>query len=185
MKTPQASKAPSIFPARSTTFGKLMRDVLRVTVATILAVCATSAAAKTHPSYLTGNYCDTLVEQFVDSGMRSLGKYVNENFNPQYRGGIRNTINFLNQRSDWLGECDAYLSDTASTRIFHDDENTKAIFDAMQALAKELQLVRDGVEFPDETGVNNPKPFIKNRFDTLAELVDQHHTRMLMKKQFQ
>ncbi|MBB5210695.1 hypothetical protein HNQ53_000883 [Microbulbifer hydrolyticus] len=151
----------------------------------IAALCATTATAKAHPSYLTESYCNTLVEQFVDYGMRSLGKYVNENFKPQYKGGIRNTINFLNQRSEWLGECDAYLADTAQTRIFYDEQNTKAIFDAMKDLAKELQLVRDGVEYPDETGANNPRPFIKSRYETLATLVDQHHTRMLMKKQFQ
>ena len=187
MKTPQASKSPSnstvLTTVRSTALGKRTCGAFWAMVMTSL--FAVSSNAKTHPSYLTDSYCDSLVEQFVDSGMRSLGKYVNENFNPQYKGGIRNTINFLNQRSEWLGECDAYLTDTANSRVFHDEQNTKAIFTAMQALAKELQLVREGVEYPDESGVNNPQPFIKSRFDTLAELVDQHHTRMLMKKQFQ
>ena len=144
-----------------------------------------TAQAKSHPSYLNDSYCDSLVEQFVDSGMRSLGKYINENFKPEYKGGIRNTINFLNQRSEWLGECNDYLNDTTQNYVFHDEKNTKAIFDAMNALAKELQLVREGVEYPDGAGNNNPRPFVKSRFDTLAKLVDQHHTRMLMKKQFQ
>lgn len=183
MKTPKTSKLTS-FP-RASINGLRLSFKTAVLTGLIAACATTSATAKTHPSYLTDSYCNTLVEQFVDSGMRSLGKYVNENFKPQYKGGIRNTINFLNQRSEWLGECDAYLADTARAHLFHDEQNTKAIFDAMQALAKELQMVREGVEYPDETGSNNPRPFIVSRFETLAELVDQHHTRMLMKKQFQ
>ncbi|WP_308367832.1 MULTISPECIES: hypothetical protein [unclassified Microbulbifer] len=140
--------------------------------------------AKTHPSYLTPEYCESLVEQFVGSGMRSLDKYVNENFNPAYRGGIRNTIQFLEQRSAWLKECDDYLIDTAQGNVFYSSEISRKIFTAMDALAKELQHVRQGVEYPDDAGNNNPAPFIKRRYETLAQLVDRHHTRMLMKKQF-
>ncbi|WP_288129509.1 hypothetical protein [Microbulbifer sp.] len=142
------------------------------------------AQANTHPSYLTDSYCDSLVEQFIGPGMRSLGKYVNEDFNPVYTGNIRNTINYLDQRAEWLAECNGYLKDTNDTYVFYTEKSTEEIFTAIKALRKELQLVREGVEFPDETGADNPKPFIKNRFDTLAQLVDQHHTRMLMKKQF-
>jgi hypothetical protein len=125
------------------------------------------------------------VEQFVDSGMRSLGKYINENFKPEYKGGIRNTINFLEQRATWLGECNEYLLDTAHNHVFYSEEITRDIFTAIDALAKELQHVREGVEYPDGAGNNNPAPFIKRRYETLAKLVDQHYTRMLMKKQFQ
>ncbi|SDZ76890.1 hypothetical protein SAMN05216562_0164 [Microbulbifer marinus] len=150
-----------------------------------LLLASSVSNAKTHPSYLTEKYCESVVEQFVDSGMRSLGKYVNEHFNPQYKGGIRNTIHFLEQRSAWLNECNDYLLDTGHSHIFYSDQNTKAIFAAIDALAKELQLVRQGVEYPDEAGNNNPAPFIKEHYNTLAKLVDQHHTRMLMKKQFQ
>lgn len=176
MKTPGSSKQSS---------HKARTLPLKAAVVVALFAFSGTAAAKTHPSYLTDSYCNSVVEQFVDSGMRSLGKYINENFKPEYKGGIRNTINFLNQRSEWLGECDVYLIDTAHSHVFHEKKNTKDIFDAMQALAKELQLVREGVEFPDEAGNNNPHPFVKSRYETLAKLVDQHHTRMLMKKQFQ
>ncbi|AMX02748.1 hypothetical protein [Microbulbifer thermotolerans] len=141
--------------------------------------------AKTHPSYLSEEYCDGLVEQFIDSGMRSLGKYINEHFSPEYKGGIRNTIHFLEQRSAWLGECNDYLLDTGKNYLFYSEKTTNDIFAAIDALAKELQHVRQGVEYPDETGNNNPTPFIKRRYETLAKLIDQHHTRMLMKKQFQ
>ncbi|WP_105104419.1 hypothetical protein [Microbulbifer pacificus] len=180
MKTPDASATRS--------FSKFSHARKLVPLITAVITCVFAAgnasATSSHPAYLNDAYCESLVEQFVDSGMRSLGKYINENFKPEYKGGIRNTINFLNQRAEWLGECDAYLSDTASSRVFYDEKNTKAIFEAMDALAKELQLVREGVEYPDAAGNNNPRPFIKSRFDTLAKLVDQHHTRILMKKQF-
>lgn len=150
-----------------------------------LLLVSSVSLAKAHPSYLNTSYCDSVVEQFVDSGMRSLGKYVNDNFKPEYKGGIRNTINFLQQRSAWLKECNDYLLDTGESYIFYSEDSTKDIFAAIDGLSKELQLVREGVEYPDETGANNPRPFIKSRYDTLAQLVDQHHTRMLMKKQFQ
>ncbi|WGL17383.1 hypothetical protein PVT68_03575 [Microbulbifer bruguierae] len=155
-----------------------------VMMAGLMALCGI-AEAKEHPSYLSQSYCDSVVEQFVESGMRSLGKYINDNFSLEYKGGIRNTVNFLNQRSEWLSECNDFLRDTSSSYVFYNEENTKDIFDAINALAKELQLVREGVEYPDESGNNNPHPFIKGRFDTLAKLMDQHHTRILMKKQFQ
>lgn len=149
-----------------------------------LLIISGTSYAKPHPSYLSQKYCDSLVEQFVDSGMRSLGTYINDHFDPKYRGGIRNTINFLEQRSEWLGECNDYLLDTQGSHVFYSDKSTQDIFAAMSALAKELQLVREGVEYPDDAGNNNPMPFIRGRYETLAELVDQHHTRMLMKKQF-
>ncbi|WP_250463997.1 hypothetical protein [Microbulbifer litoralis] len=141
--------------------------------------------AKSHPSYLTPKYCRSVVEQFVNSGMRSLDTYVNENFDPRYRGGIRNTINFLEQRESWLSECNDYLLDTSQGSIFHSEQLTQDIFSAMNQLATELQHVREGVEYPDGAGNDNPAPFIKRRYQTLAELVDQHHTHMLMQKQFQ
>lgn len=150
-----------------------------------LLLASSVSNAKTHPSYLTPKYCDSVVDQFVDSGMRSLDKYVNKNFNPVYKGGIRNTIHFLEQRSAWLNECNDYLKDTAQGSVFFNDEITQDIFVAMHELATELKHVRQGVEYPDDAGNNNPTPFIKRRYETLAQLVDQHHTRMLMKKQFQ
>lgn len=141
--------------------------------------------AKSHPSYLTPKYCESVVEQFVDSGMRSLDTYVNEHFDPRYRGGIRNTINFLHQRASWLSECNDYLLDTNQGSVFYSKEITQGIFTAMKALATELQHVREGVEYPDAAGNDNPAPFIKRHYQDLAALVDQHHTHMLMEKQFQ
>ena len=188
MKTPYFSKIRKNSPVLACRLSRLRQRVSQAlcTAATgCILLVSSNTTANTHPSYLTESYCDGLVEQFVDSGMRSLGKYVNENFKPEYKGGIRNTINFLKQRSEWLTECDAYLKDTASTHVFYNEKNTKDIFTAIDALAKELQLVREGVEYPDESGANNPHPFIKNRYETLAQLMDQHHTRILMKKQFQ
>ncbi|WP_299583273.1 hypothetical protein [uncultured Microbulbifer sp.] len=169
--------------------GKTMNSptsaILRALGLLSLLIASTSSSAKTHPSYLTEEYCSSVVEQFVGSGMRSLGKYVNEHFNPEYKGGIRNTIRFLEQRSEWLNECNEYLVDTNNTYIFHSQDDTQDIFMAINELTRELQHVRSGVEYRDDTGNNNPAPFIKRRFTTLAQLVDRHHTRLLMKKQFQ
>lgn len=163
----------------------LYQVVVKAALAMGLLLLSSFSFAKTYPSYLNPSYCNGVVEQFVDYGMRSLGKYVNENFKLEYKGGIRNTINFLEQRSAWLSECNDYMLDSNQSYLFYSEKNTNDIFAAIDGLAKELQLVRDGVEYPDDAGNNNPTPFIKNRFETLAELIDQHHTRMLMKKQFQ
>ncbi|WP_444945311.1 hypothetical protein ACJJIP_13100 [Microbulbifer sp. VTAC004] len=158
---------------------------LRATGLLCLLFTSTQSIANTHPSYLTEKYCSSLVEQFVDSGMRSLDKYINEHFNPEYKGGIRNTIRFLEQRLEWLNECNNYLKDTAQTYVFHSEDDTQSIFSAITELTRELQHVRSGVEYRDDAGNNNPAPYVKRRFEALAQLVDRHHTRMLMKKQFQ
>ena len=168
-----------------TTIAFSSTTITKAVLAISLLLASSLSFAKAHPSYLTPSYCNSVVEQFVDYGMRSLGKYVNENFKPEYKGGIRNTINFLEQRSAWLSECNDYLLDSGKSYIFYDEKNTRDIFAAIDGLAKELQLVREGVEYPDDAGNNNPTPFIKSRYETLAKLMDQHHTRMLMKKQFQ
>ncbi|MFA0810130.1 hypothetical protein [Microbulbifer epialgicus] len=158
---------------------------LRATGLLCLLFASTQSIANTHPSYLTEKYCSSVVEQFVDSGMRSLDKYINEHFNPEYKGGIRNTIRFLEQRLEWLSECNNYLKDTAQTYVFHSEDDTQSIFSAITELTRELQHVRSGVEYRDDAGNNNPAPYVKRRFEALAQLVDRHHTRMLMKKQFQ
>ncbi|WP_346839666.1 hypothetical protein [Microbulbifer sp. SAOS-129_SWC] len=157
----------------------------RLLCAVCLLLVSSFCSAKEHPSYLSPKYCEGVVDQFVDYGMRSLDRYVNHDFKPEYRGGIRNTIDFLHQRSEWLHECDDYLADTSHGNVFYNKKLTHDIFLAITELARELQHVRDGVEYPDDAGGNNPAPFIKRRYDTLAKLVDRHHTRMLMKKQFQ
>ncbi|WP_444935524.1 hypothetical protein ACJJIW_14330 [Microbulbifer sp. JMSA004] len=157
----------------------------RALLLTSLLLISNLSSAKSHPSYLSEKYCGDVVEQFVGSGMRSLDKYINHNFNPEYTGGIRNTIQFLEQRLDWLSECDDYLTDTTKNSVFHSKDDTQKIFSAIRELAKELQHVRSGVEYRDESGNNNPAPFIQRRYETLAQLVDRHHTRILMKKQFQ
>ncbi|WP_444904390.1 hypothetical protein ACJJIU_05250 [Microbulbifer sp. CnH-101-E] len=169
--------------------GKTMNSpslaILRTLGLLSLLISSSLSNANTHPSYLTKEYCSSVVEQFVGAGMRSLDKYVNEHFNPEYKGGIRNTIRFLEQRLEWLNECNAYLVDTNNAYVFHSQDDTQNIFSAINELTRELQHVRSGVEYRDDTGNNNPAPFIKRRFATLAELVDRHHTRLLMKKQFQ
>ncbi|WKD50834.1 hypothetical protein [Microbulbifer spongiae] len=151
----------------------------------ILFIANSQSYANPHPAYLTNDYCNSVVEQFIDSGMRSLDKYINEHFNLEYTGGIRNTIRFLEQRLEWLTECNDYLMDTSNTHVFHNQEDTQNIFTAINALARELQHVRSGVEYRDDAGNNNPAPFIKRRYRDLAQLLDRHHTRMLMQRQFQ
>ncbi|GAA5525599.1 hypothetical protein Maes01_02170 [Microbulbifer aestuariivivens] len=150
-----------------------------------LLIFCSASYAKPHPPYLTESYCEGLVEQFVGSSMRSLNSYVNQHFNLEYRGGIRNTIHFLDQRIEWLTECNDYLEDTSESTVFYNEGLTQDIFAAIQALSRELQHVQDGVEYSDETGTNNPTPFIKQRYDELAQLVERYHTRVLLDKQFE
>ena len=158
-----------------------------ITISLLLGFVCSPGHANTgnYPAYLNEAYCTDLTDQFIDSGMRSLEKYVNDHFRPDRRRGISNTISFLDKRGEWLGECNAYLLDVKKSNVFYNEQTTDEIFMAMQALARELKHVKDGVEYPDALGQNNPQPHIRSRFQVLAKAVDKHYTVRLMQKQFQ
>src|SRR5690606_12709505 len=83
-------------------------------------------------------YCKTTSVDFLIGARKSLQKYFDERLNSAHRGGIRNIRNFIEQRKEWLQECDNYLMLTNQGRIFRTGETTEQIFGAMSSLSDEL-----------------------------------------------
>lgn len=144
---------------------------------------AQTANKMTFSSYLTWSYCDEVRMEFMTSSMRSLQNYKEKNLNPKYKGGMRNTKKFIEQRSEWLKECDQYLSMTKKTRIFADDKTTEDIFSGMKSVSNELAGLIDGVKYSVSIG-SDPGAVTKEKFETLFKLVDDHKTLMHLKGRY-
>ncbi len=138
---------------------------------------------KTFPSYLTWAYCDDLRMEFMTSTMRSLEKYKDQNLTPKFKGPLKNTKTFIEQRKEWLGECDSYLSATKNKRIFEDDKSTEEIFDAMDAVTTELDELIAGVHYDASSG-EDPSAVTKDKFNSLFKTVDDHKTLMHLKGKY-
>ncbi len=135
------------------------------------------------PSYLTWAYCDDLRMEFMTSTMRSLENYKEKNLNPKYKGPLRNTKSFIEQRKEWLQECDSYITATKKKRIFEDDKSTKEIFDAMDNVTQELGSLIAGVQYDASAG-EDPSAVTKDKFDRLFKTVDDHKTLMHLKGKY-
>ena len=134
-------------------------------------------------SYLSWEYCDDIRMEFMTSGMRSLEDYQTKHFNPKFKGGMRNTRNFLNQRKEWLQECDTYLSLTTKGRIFDDEKTTKQIFAKIDTLTKELGDLIAGVTYSSSFGQDSTE-VVGEKFQDLFVTVDDHKTLMHMKGKY-
>lgn len=134
------------------------------------------------PSYLTWAYCDDIRMEFMTSTMRSLESYKDKNLNPKFKGPLRNTKSYIEQRKEWLQECDTYLTYTKEKRIFEDEKSTKEIFTAMDAVTKELDSLISStsatVASEEATAVT------RDRFDRLFKTVDDHKTLMHLKGKY-
>lgn len=134
------------------------------------------------PAYLNGKFCNDIKQDFINIAMRSLHDYRNQQLASQHRGGMNNIRNFLLQREAWLQECDQYLKATQRVRIFQDDKTTEVIFNAMDAVSKELDSLIRGVTYSMDAG-GNPTDVAASKFDQLFKLVDDHQTLMLIRGQ--
>jgi len=135
------------------------------------------------PSYLTWNYCDTLVRDFFGYDMDSLKSYSTKHFDTKYKGPIRNIVTMIEQRKDWLGECDNYISKTRNERIFYDNQTTASIFAKMDRIKKELTGVMQGVRYSSPQG-DETKKVVGERFEELFSTVDDHKNLMHLKGKF-
>ncbi len=149
--------------------------------------CRKEAAEKEHnvdfPDYLTSSYCDDIRMDFMTSAIRSLENYQNNHLDVRYKGGMRNIINYLEQRQDWLAECDQYLSYTDQGRIFEDEETTKKVFAAMNRVEKELTDLANGVVYTASID-QDPSAVINSRFDEFFQVVEDHKTLMHLKGKY-
>jgi hypothetical protein len=149
--------------------------------------CKRAEAEETHrvsfPGYLSWNYCDGLVRDFFSYDMDSLKNYSSKHFDTQYKGPIKNIVNLIGQRKDWLGECDDYISKTRSERVFYDNKTTAAIFKKMDIVKNELNGVIKGVRYSSPSG-DETKKIVSEKFEDLFQAVDDHKNLMHLKGKF-
>ena len=135
------------------------------------------------PSYLTWKFCDDTKNSFMQSDIRSLESYRTKRLNIEHRNRMKNIKEFVEQRKQWLQECDNYLELTDHGRIFRDEETTEKIFAAMDDVSKELDSLLRGVTYVNEDGLVD-NSIIATKFDTFFQLIDDHKTVMMLKGQF-
>lgn len=134
------------------------------------------------PSYLDSKYCKTTSVDFLVGARKSLQKYFDERLNSAHRGGIRNIRNFIEQRKEWLQECDNYLALTNQGRTFRTKETTEQIFAAMSSLSDELERLVKLPRTPNEDGYALTEN-ARQGFEQMFKLVDGHRTDLQLRGQ--
>lgn len=134
------------------------------------------------PSYLESKYCKTTSVDFLVGARKSLQKYFDNRLDSAHRGGIRNIRNFIEQRKEWLLECDNYLTLTGQGRIFRTKETTDEIFGVMAVLSNELERLVRLPRIPNEDGFELTAG-ARQSFQQLFVLVDAHRTDLQLRGQ--
>lgn len=135
------------------------------------------------PAYLSWQACDDTKQTFMRSDLRSLENYRQTRLDTQYKGPMRNIKSFMEQRIEWLRECDNYLRLTQRGHIFKDEATTKSIFAALEAVTRELDRAIQGVTYL-ASGDEDPHAIIARRFDNLFKVLHDHRDYMLLRGQF-
>ncbi|ARU26011.1 hypothetical protein CBR65_00370 [Cellvibrio sp. PSBB006] len=127
------------------------------------------------PAYLDSKYCKTTSVDFLVNSRKSLQKYREERLGSGHRGGIKNIRNFIEQRKEWLQECDKYLEMTKQGRVFRTDETTEEIFTSMDSLSKELySLIYRPKNAAEDT--HQLTELAGQKFELMFRLMDAHRT---------
>jgi len=132
------------------------------------------------PGFLTWNYCDRLAYDFMTTDIESLLSYGSKHFQVKFKGPIKNIVHMIEQREDWLAECDDYLTKTRGERIFYDDKTTRNIFGKMRSAKKELTGVIAGVTYSSGQG-DETQVIVQEKFEALYDTVDTHKNLMHLK----
>ncbi|WGO97095.1 hypothetical protein QFX18_13695 [Saccharophagus degradans] len=135
------------------------------------------------PGYVTWGYCDDIRMEFMTTTLGSVGNYVENNFDMRYKGGLRNTRNFLAERKEWLQECDQYLQMTGKGHIFETEKTTKQIYAAIDKLTKEFDDLLAGITYSAESGQDSGTILLE-KYRTLFKTVDNHKTLMHLKGKY-
>lgn len=147
--------------------------------------CKREAAMSEHgvefPSYLTANYCQDTSVDFLLKARDSLQSYKEENLPTGHKGGMQNISRFLQQRKQWLAECDNYLKLTDQGRVFRDEQTTQQIINAIDAVSEELnKLINIGSALRlDESQVVSADQSL----DLLFDAIDSHRTDLQLRGQ--
>lgn len=136
------------------------------------------------PGYLSWKFCEDTKSSFMEGDISSLENYKNKRLNVQHRNRMKNIKSFIEQRKDWLLECDQYFDLTNHGRIFTDVKTTESIFSAMDVVTKELEALIGGVTYVAEGVEQDENQIIASKFDQLFKLVDAHKTQTMLKSQF-
>lgn len=152
----------------------------------IIAIGLTSSvgafAEDSFPSYLTEKYCNDIKLDFMTSSIKSLQHYKDKQLASRHRGGMRNIQRFLQQRQDWLQECDGYLSATSEhKRLFRNEATTDTIFAAIDSVSTELGSLIAGVTYTEDP--SGTSTVVEEKFDQLFQLVEEHQTLLLLRGQ--
>lgn len=132
-------------------------------------------------SYLNADFCATTRADFLIQDYKSLDKYRAEQLPNGHKGGMNNIRKMLEQRKDWLTECDDYLRLTNQGRIFRDKATTDKIFSAIDKTNNELNnLVYNGSQ---DVTVINGLDIAQQDFDQMMQLLDQHKTQLQLRGQ--
>jgi len=141
--------------------------------------CLREQAMATHkvkfPGYLDSQYCRTTSIDFLISARKSLQHYHDERLNTAHRGGIRNIRNFLEQRREWLAECDNYLKLTNQGRVFRSKESSEQIFSSITSLSEELARLT-GIPASASEDAMTLTEIARQRFDQMFRHLDNHRT---------
>ena len=133
------------------------------------------------PSYLNAKFCETTSVDFLLRDYVSLETYRNERLPTGHKGGMNNIRKMLEQRKEWLTECDDYLRLTGQGRVFYNAETTKTVFAAIDKVTTELNsLVYNGSQ---EVIVTNGVDIAEQDFDKMLGVLDQHKTNLQLRGQ--
>lgn len=136
-------------------------------------------------SFLTAKYCADTTKGFILREIKSLQSYRDQKLpvpHKGHRGGAKNIRIFIEQRKDWLAECDQYLELTGQGRVFSDKETTDKIFGTMTSVADELKKVMLTPQKPDENLDAIVGPAI-TQFDLLFDQLETYKLLMQRKGQ--
>lgn len=133
------------------------------------------------PSYLTADFCQTTSTDFLLRDVESLKEYRSGHLLTGHKGGMNNIRKMLEQRKEWLTECDEYLRLTDQGRVFRNEETTTSIFAAMDRVNKELNgMIYNGDR---SVTVSSGIDVAEQRFDTMFDLLERHKTDLQLRGQ--
>ena len=135
------------------------------------------------PSYLSWQACEDTKQTFMRNDLRSLENYRQTRLDTQYKGPMRNIKSFIEQRIQWLEECDNYLKLTNRGHIFKDEATTRSVFAAMEGVRRELDRAIQGATYL-ASGNEDANALIAGRFDSLFKILHDHRDYMMLRGQF-
>lgn len=136
------------------------------------------------PGYLSWKFCEDTKTSFMEGDIPSLESYRNDRLNVEHKRRMTNIKTFVEQRKEWLAECDTYMDLTQHGRIFMDQATTEQVFTAMDAVAQELKAAINGVTYVSEGSEGGDNVILSSKFDNLFKLIENHRTKMMLKSQF-